>query len=165
MLSKGCCRIWSRIDDGPWDNDTVSVTYNNRLRTGLGLGGSWSVSYGYDAARRLTNMLSPAGNFIYAYDPVATGQWKKLTLPGGAYITNAYDSVARLLSTSLNASSNTLLNAHQYVYNPANQRTQQVFTAGNYVNYTCDPSGQLHTALGEESGGGTSRQDTACDTK
>jgi RHS repeat-associated protein len=145
-------------EDGPWDNDAVSVTYANRLRTGLTLGGSWSVSYGYDAARRLTNVVSPAGSFGYAYDSVANGQWKKLSLPGGAYITNVYDNVARLLSTSLQASSNTVLNAHQYVYNPANQRTQQVFTAGNYVNYTYDPSGQLQSATGLEPNGSTSRQ-------
>jgi RHS repeat-associated protein len=144
-------------EDGPWDNDTVSVTYNNRLRTALALGGSWSVSYGYDAARRLTNVVSPAGTFSYAYDPVANGQWKKLTLPGGAYVTNAYDSVARLLSTSLKSSSDTVLNAHQYGYNPANQRTQQVFMAGNYVNYTYDASGQLQTAVGWETNGATRR--------
>jgi YD repeat-containing protein len=85
-------------------------------------------------------------------------QRRKLTLPGGAYITNAYDNVARLLSTSPKASSNSLLNAHQYVYNPANQRTQQVFTAGNYVNYAYDPSWQLQSATGLDPNGSTTRQ-------
>jgi hypothetical protein len=127
----------------------VSVTYNNRLRTGLALGGSRSVGYGYDEALRLTNVVSLAESFSYAYEPVANAHWKKLSLPGGAYITNAYDNAARLLSTSLNASSNTVLNAHQYVYNPANQRTQQVFTADNYVNYAFDLSGQLRSAVGK----------------
>ena len=40
---------------------------------------------------------------------------------------------------------------------PASQRTQQVFTAGNYVNYTYDTCGQLLTAIGKESGGTTNR--------
>ena len=42
-------------------------------------------------------------------------------------------------------------------YNQANQRTQQVFTASDYVNYTYDPAGQLKTALGKEAGGVTNR--------
>jgi hypothetical protein len=51
-------------------------------------------------------------------------------LPNGAYITNNYDSVARLLGTYLRNSSGVNLNTHDYVYNQANQRTQQVFAAG-----------------------------------
>ena len=35
--------------------------------------------------------------------------------------------------------------------------TQQVFTAGNQINYTYDNIGQLRTALGHESGGTTPR--------
>jgi YD repeat-containing protein len=81
-------------EDGPWDNDTVSVTYANRLLTGLTLGGSWSVTYGYDAARRLTNVVSPAGSVGYGYDSAANGQWKKLSLPGGAYMLRPINAAA-----------------------------------------------------------------------
>jgi hypothetical protein len=84
-------------------------------------------------------------------------QVKKLTLPNGAYVTNQFDSVARLLSTVLMDSQNTVLNGHGYSYNTGNQRTQQVFTAGNYLNYTYDAIGQLKTAQGKESGGLTNR--------
>jgi YD repeat-containing protein len=49
------------------------------------------------------------------------------------------------------------LNTHQYSYNTASQRTQQVFTAGDYVNYTYYNIGQLQTARGKESGGATNR--------
>ena len=36
-------------------------------------------------------------------------------------------------------------------------RTQQVFTAGNFVDYSYDAIGQLKTANGKESGGATNR--------
>ena len=61
-------------EDGPWAYDTVSYTYNNRLRTGLSVqapnADAWTQSYGYDSARRLTSVTSPAGAFSYTYDPV-----------------------------------------------------------------------------------------------
>jgi hypothetical protein len=56
-------------------------------------------------------------------------------------IAYAYDSSARLLGTWLEKSDNSILNSHVYGYNQGNQRTQQVFTTANYVNYTYDPIG------------------------
>jgi len=42
----------------------VSYTYQNRLRAGLSLlapnASPWAQSYGYDAAKRLTTLTSPA---------------------------------------------------------------------------------------------------------
>ena len=59
-------------EDGPWNSDTVSYSYANRLRTGLSLqapsASSWVQSYGYDAAKRLTSVTSPVGAFGYIYD-------------------------------------------------------------------------------------------------
>jgi RHS repeat-associated protein len=44
-----------------------------------------------------------------------------------------------------------------YMYNLGNQRTQEVFTAGNYRGYAYDNIGQLKTAFGKEPGGTTNR--------
>lgn len=150
-------------EDGPWANDTVSYTYANRLRTGLSLqapnASAWSQGYGYDTARRLTSVSSPAGIFNYTLGgaSAASPLIKKLLLPNGAYITNSFDSVARLLSTALENSGNTNLDAYTYIYNRAGQRTNVVRTAGDYVNYTYDNMGELISALGKESGGVTNR--------
>ena len=148
-------------EDGPWADDTVSYTYNNRLRASVSVlapnASPWTESYAYDAAKRLTNVTSAAGSFGYMYDPTRNLQVGRLTLPNGASITNAYDSVARLLSTTLKNSQLSALNSHQYSYNTASQRTQQVFTASNYVNYAYDGIGQLTTANGKEAGGTTNR--------
>jgi RHS repeat-associated protein len=148
-------------EDGPWADDTVSFTYNNRLRASVSVlapdASAWTESYGYDTVKRLTTAASPAGSFGYTYDPVRHLQVGQLTLPNGACITNSYDNVARLLSTVLKSSGQSTINSHSYQLNQANQRTQQVFTAGNYANYTYDNIGQLQSAIGKEPGGTTNR--------
>jgi RHS repeat-associated protein len=148
-------------EGGLWLNDTVSYTYTNRLRTGLSVlapnASAWTQGYGYDSARRLTNVVSPAGGFGYAYDSTRQLQVARLSLPNGAYVTNGYDGNARLLSTVLKNSGNTVLDSEAYAYNQANQRTGVTRTAGDYVNYTYDNMGELKTALGKEAGGVTNR--------
>ncbi len=152
-------------EDGPWNDDTVNYTYTNRLRASLAVvapnASPWSQGYGYDAARRLASVTSPAGSFSYGYTGVLAGASGSLVsalrLPNGAYITNRFDTMARLLSTALQSSQPSTLNSHQYSYNQGNQRTQQGFTAGNYLDYGYDPIGQLKTALGKEYGGTTNR--------
>ena len=152
-------------ENGPWADDTVSYTYNNRLRASVSVLGpnasAWTEAYGYDAAKRLTSLTSPAGTFSYDYSTEQgvspASLVRAITLPSGAYITNSYDNVARLLSTVLKGSDQSTINSHSYQLNAANQRTQQVFTAGNYVDYTYDKIGQLTSALGKESGGTTNR--------
>jgi RHS repeat-associated protein len=156
-------------EDGPWSSDTVSYTYANRLRTGLSVAApnasAWTQSYIYDDMRRLTNVTSPAGVFgyDYGYDPYygyvtsPASLVRKLTLPNSAYITNYYDGNARLLGTYLRNSGDTNLDTQDCVYNLGNQRTQQVFTAANFINYTYDSIGQLKTAKGKEAGGTTNR--------
>ncbi len=147
-------------EDGPWDSETVSYSYNNRFRSGASVlqpnASAWAVSYGYDAAKRLTDITSLAGAFGYQYVAGRQSLVAKLTEPGNSYITNHYDSVARLLFTKMLDASAGVLDSETYSYNPGNQRTQQVFTAGNYVDYAYDDIGQLKTAKGKESGG-TSR--------
>jgi YD repeat-containing protein len=112
-------------EDGPWADDTVSYTYDNgRRRSGLTLlvpnASAWTQSYGYDNASRMTNIASPAGAFAYAYDATRQLQVNKLSLPNTSYITNTFDSVARLTGTYLKNSGNINLNSHKYSYNTGN---------------------------------------------
>ncbi len=142
-------QLWT--EDGPWSNDTVTNTYSYRMRTGLSLAqltGRWTNEFGYDAAKRLTSVTSPAGTFTYTLGATAPASplVQKLALPNTSYITNIYDGNARLLTTSLKNSSHATLNAHAYQLNQGNQRTQQVFSAGSTYNYTYDAIGQLKFA-------------------
>ncbi|MCW5554626.1 MAG: RHS repeat-associated core domain-containing protein [Verrucomicrobiae bacterium] len=96
-------------------------------------------------AKRLTNVTSPAGTFSYLFSGV-THHASRLTLPNTSYITNTYDTVARLTGTWLKHSTNSTINSHQYTYNSGHQRTQQSFSAGSTYDYTYDAIGQLKIA-------------------
>ena len=140
----------------------MSYTYANRLRTGLTLsqpGGSWSQSYGFDVSRRMTNVTSPAGSFGYSYPSANFQLPSAILLPNGAYITNSFDSVARLLSTKLLNSSAAILDSESYAYNQAGQRTAETNTAGDFRNYTYDNASELTSAIGKEAGGASRLQE------
>jgi RHS repeat-associated protein len=138
-------------EDGPFTSDTVTNFYWNGLRTNLHLAqptGKWTNGFAYDAAKRLTNVTSPAGAFDYTLGAASAASFliKKLALPNTSYITNAYDEVARLRFTKLNNSSHSTLDSAEYGYNVGNQRTTFTNAAGTYVQYTNDPIGQLKIA-------------------
>lgn len=147
-------QLWT--EDGPFSNDTVTNIYVNRLRTALSLQqptGLWTNGFGYDAAKRLTSVTSPAGTFTYQLPGTRPSTLvTRLDLPNSSYITTTYDNVARLTGTHLKNSSHTTLNSHQYSYNVGHQRTQQVRTDSSTVDYTYDPIGQLKVADSSVSG-------------
>jgi len=136
-------------EDGPFASDTVTNTYVNRLRTRLVLQqptGLWTNGFIWDAAGRLTNVTSQAGSFAYQYAAPGPALIQKLPLPNGAYITNTFDNVARLLTNKLNNSSQTTLDSYAYIYNPANQRTNVTRADGSYYGFLYDKIGQLIVA-------------------
>ncbi len=138
-------------EDWPWASDTVTNWYRNGLRTNLSLGqptGVWTNELGYDAAKRLTSVTSPAGSFTYTLGGAgyASPLVKKLALPNTSYVTNTFDTVARLLGTWLKNSTNGTLDSAAYAYNTGNQRTTFTNAAGTFLGYTYDPIGQLKVA-------------------
>src|ERR1044071_706424 len=146
--------LWT--EDGPWTSDTLTNTYNGaRLKSGSVLqqpSGTWTNGFSYDGARRLSTVTSLAGTFIYAYSPgvgaatASASLVKKLTLPNSGYVTNTYDTVARLTGTYLDNSANTILDKSEYLYNAGNQRIRQTRTDASYYTNTYDNIGQLKVA-------------------
>ncbi|SPE60028.1 putative YD repeat protein [Verrucomicrobia bacterium] len=140
-------------ETGPFASDAMTNTYVNRVRTGLSLQqptGLWTNGFAYDAARRLTNIVSPAGSFTNLYVTGVGGAsgycsrlLQRLLEPNGSAITNNFDAVGRLLGTYWRTSSGALTNKHEYLYNPAGQRTNETRISGVTVAYTYDPLGQL----------------------
>ena len=143
-------------EDGPFASDTVTNIYLNRLRTALSLQqptGLWTNGFAYDAARRLTNLVSKAGSFADEYSTGVGGASgfsshlvKRLLLPNLAAITNDYDATARLLATHLRTSAGVLTNKHEYGYNQAGQRTNETRVDARTVAYAYDSIGQLKVA-------------------
>jgi len=164
-------------EDGPWEKDTVSFTYTNRLRAGLSLaqfaGPAWTQGYGYDPSHRVKSISSPVGTFTYGFS-LATNLADRypdtvnelvlagtliggIGLPNGSTNARRYDVLGRLTGTYLRNSAGTLLNQHEYAYDAAHRPTNQVRLNGDFVGYTYDEGGQLKTAAGKESGGTTNR--------
>lgn len=136
-------------EDGPFASDILTNNYVNRLRTSLSLqqpSGVWTNQFEFDEAKRLTSVRSPAGAFGYTYDPVRLSRVTHISLPNTSYITNTYDTLARLTGTSLNKSDNTVFDSYAYTYNPINQRTNLLRKDLSTVGYLYDSIGQLKTA-------------------
>jgi YD repeat-containing protein len=133
-------------EEAPWPSSLLTHAYHAAgLRVGLSLqqpSGFWTNGFGYDAARRLTSVVSPAGTFTYTYQGAGL-LWTNLALPNTARITNAFDSGGRLLGTWLRTSGGAVINQHEYLYNPAHQRTRHTRQDGSYYTHTYDNLGQL----------------------
>jgi RHS repeat-associated protein len=151
-------------EDGPWSDDTVTCGYLNRQRSSLTVtqpSGTWGQTYLYDVYGRLTNVTSPAGGFGYIYKAGTLSLISRLSLPNGHYVTNTYDDLARLTSTTLVTANGAVANAHRYELNVGHQRTGQVFTntllplAGQSMGYSYDGIGQLKAAQGTNADGMT----------
>jgi YD repeat-containing protein len=144
-------QLWT--EDGPFASDTVTSTYQYRLRVGLSLQqptGAWTNGFSYGPTRRLSGVIMPTGVFGYDYSLNGVAQpgslVRHLSLPNGSYITNTYDAVARLTGTWLKQSDNTVLDSAAYGNNAGNQRTTFTNAAGVYVGYGYDNIGQLTVA-------------------
>jgi RHS repeat-associated protein len=134
-------------EDGPWNDDTVNYSYANRLRSEMRImqpnASPWVQSYAWDAAKRLTNLISPAGAFGYTYDSMRNLQVKKLLLPNTAFITNSFDVKARVTSTVLKNSGGTSLAGFTgYGYDSLNLRSASRLES-SVVYYDYDAIGQL----------------------
>jgi RHS repeat-associated protein len=156
-----------KSEDGPWDHDTVSYTYTNRMRTSMSLQqpgtASWSQTYGYDVANRLQTITSPAGTFTYSYHTglnsrvTSSALVKKLLLPNGAFETNTFDTIGRLTSNTLKKSNGiSPIEAALYTYDPANRRTD-ILSSEREQTFGYDAIGQLISDTAYESSRGNPR--------
>jgi YD repeat-containing protein len=114
---------WDAVatEDGPWENDTVTHTFNDVLMpSGWSLAQPnappLSLTYAWDGAARLIRVYAPMGTLTNDYSSgvgsatCASTLVKKLSLPNGAYITNTFNTLARLTGTYVKHSSHTNLN-------------------------------------------------------
>jgi len=120
-------------------------------RTSMSYNGD-PTSYAYDLAGRLTTLSNNLGNFTYAWHP-ELGQISSLTFPGGAMVTNHYDTLGRLLVRSNLNSTGTAVSSFAYSYDLADLATNVVHFDGASVGFAYDTTRQLNDAVGRSSGG------------
>ena len=136
----------------PWTSATVTYGYDPsvpHLRKSLSLSqptGNWTNGLAYDAARRLSTLTSQAGTFTYSYFAGSGGGAssslpKKIALPNNSYVTNAYDSVARLLDTGLKNS------GRYFTYDDEDQLASVQVPGYFYSLFTYDGLGRLRQRL------------------
>lgn len=149
-------------EDGPWTSDNVSRSYIEGQRSTLSLqqplASAWSQTYGYDAARRMQTLTSPAGTFGYVYGTpnAASALVSKLTLNNAAAISNAFDTLARLTNTTLLSQWQEPLDGYGYIHDQWGQRTnitRALGAARSALALAYDASGQLKVARAYESNG------------
>jgi RHS repeat-associated protein len=145
---------------GPWSNDTVTYGYTEGLRTSLTLQQSINPpiqqSLVWDAAWRLYTLASPAGTFNYGYDAQRSTLPTTLTLPNSAWITNHYDSLARLDYTALANRWGHVLDGYGYGYDLLGLRTNITRDFGlttSTVSVGYDQIGQIVSWTAKEASG------------
>jgi RHS repeat-associated protein len=155
-------------ENGPWTNDTLTLTYMNGLRSSLSLaqpsGSPWTESYSYDGLRRLQGLTSPAGAFAYHYlpsgEPAAVSRLlSQVDLPNGLSRFNQFDGLSQMRATWLSPSGGgSSLSRWDYGYSDRGQRTSAT-RADAYSRTTrtlgYDPLGQLTSVLAEDDVWGT----------
>jgi RHS repeat-associated protein len=120
-----------QTEAGPWSNDTLTYGYTQGQRTSMSLD-SLGFGYGYDSARRLYTLTSPAGQFWYGYGgPNASSDLvRTVSLPNSAWITNHYDSLERLDYTALVNRWGHVLDGYGYTHDLLGLRTNIVRDIG-----------------------------------
>jgi len=127
---------------GPWDNDTITYTYDKLGRmSGAVPQSGQALVYTYDDLNRLTNIQSGTDNFAYGYtgaDPLV----QTLTRPGGAQTIYKYnDPLKRLTALINNDASSQLVNRFDYAYTDTahpDQRSSETVTNGPSFSFTQD---------------------------
>jgi RHS repeat-associated protein len=145
----------------PWPNSAVTNGYSQGLRTALGIGTNWVQNYTFEAGWRMSSITSPAGLFRYNYGfQPASALVTGIRLPNAAFITNQFDSLARLTNTALVNFWGHTLDGYGYTLDNAGLRRSILRNSGltnTLVAAGYDNIGQLTSWSAIEGDGFTSR--------
>jgi len=128
--------------DGPWDNDTLTYTYDRLGRmTGISPQTGQAHSYTYDDLNRLTTIETGPRSFNYAYTN-ADPRVQSLTRPQTGQTEYSYADPLKRLTALINTnSSGQPVNRFDYAYNDTehpDQRSAETLTDGPDITYSTD---------------------------
>ena len=139
--------------DGPWENDTVSYSYDDTGRKkSVGLYGSDTVEHVYDSLGRLSDIKPGGRTFRYVYpEGRPTTLPVRLTRPNEAFTTYQYDSINRLTEIANRNGSQQLIVSDAFTYDAQGMRGDETVTNGvpitnlspNVTTYTYNRLNQL----------------------
>jgi RHS repeat-associated protein len=117
-----------------------------------------TLTYGFDALNRLTQKSVPASSSgasaystYYSYDLLGRAIFARFGSSTGSGVTNIYDALGRLSSTSTDMSGSARTISYQWDLH--NNRTRLTHPDGNYATYTYDGLDRM-TGVFEVGGGG-----------
>jgi RHS repeat-associated protein len=132
-------------EDGPFASDTVTAGYDARGRlTNLAFR-TYTWSYGYDGLDRIISISAPEGAYSlgwYQSGRRLTG----ITYANGVHADYAYDSLVRPVTLTYSNSQETLLSI-DYSYDAGDRRTNESWNTGRKVGYDYDRADQLIEAF------------------
>lgn len=158
-------------EDGPWADDSITLSYNRRLRSAMVLaepvGNAVTNEYRYDTANRLTNQTSSiAGTFLFQYSSGVSGavsasrRVTRISEPNGAFITNSYNQDGMVAGTSLMTGGGTLLDGYSYGYNIGGAVTNALRVGESFLAFSHDKRGQITESLGFDTNGSVRLHET-----
>ncbi len=109
--------------DGPWEDDTVRVTYDaTGRRTRIAVDGGTPTDYTYDLHGRMATVTGAGGVFTYAFDG-ASPHPESVTGPQGVTTTFDYDPLDRLTEILNRRSDLSLIARYGYAHDADGRRT------------------------------------------
>jgi len=135
-------------ENGPYVGDTITYGYDEAKRlTNIAFFGK-DVSYEYDALGRLVTAIGSEGTNAYTY--VANGRMvSQLDRANGTDALYQHDDLMRLTNLVNRLSGQSVLSSFAYTYNDADQRTAVAREDAHHIDYGYDPIGQLLSAQGQ----------------
>jgi RHS repeat-associated protein len=120
----------------------VNYAYNNAgLRTNMTVAGQAAVTYRYDNANRLTNVVQSTDNVKLFYDDA--GRRTNLNLPRGIKVAYRYDTASRLTNITYYAA---VTNKIDYAYDATGNRRSQVSALSTYLLPSAVSTGTYNAA-------------------
>jgi RHS repeat-associated protein len=121
--------------DGPWDNDTLTYTYDSLGRVStIQQQGEETIHYTYDALFRLQEITKGGRSFVYNYSPgSASSLPESLTRPNGSRTDYLLDALKRLAKITNVKASSELINSNEFTYNSRDLRGSETVTNGDLI--------------------------------
>ncbi|KHD05705.1 hypothetical protein PN36_25350 [Candidatus Thiomargarita nelsonii] len=123
--------------DGPWDNDTLQMTYDALdRRTSLTVPDGYTLNYGYDTQNRLSQLQFAEKTVAFGYQGAGIVP-RTVTRQGTITTDYTYDTLLRNTAVT-HKNGGTEINSFSYTYNAQDQRDSETVTQGDVPGPTQD---------------------------